>query len=400
MSRSIKRLKVGWVCPCVGVGGADALMLGLCRYAHNLEFTGIAVRNQHSYQNYDWALKMMGGPLVPIHQEDYNQGCVDGMNYHGNFSSAVRAACYDADIVISWCVKDLASYFWSFKRPTIELAQNTDDFAREICTSNFDFIDFTVACSHAARQVFNHPDSVNAVIYNAIDPGRVTPRFGSETTRKIWGYEESDKIILFMGRLVEEKNPEVILGALMLLPPEWKLLVVGSGYLEENFSKSCSNLAAGRVAFLEPQFHVGDSFAMADVFCLPTDFEGHPLSVCEAWLAGCPVVTTAIPVIKEMEEMFGALSTVVPIRPSPKELAESLVKAAEPTEENLAMQNRAQMVTWSEFTLSTAAAKWETFLAQCVDQWYKKQRLQTILPIQRSPPRTNSFSKIKTVEGS
>jgi|2_EtaG_2_1085320.scaffolds.fasta_scaffold00029_122 glycosyltransferase involved in cell wall biosynthesis len=399
MSRSIKRLKVGWICPCIGVGGADALMLGLCRYAHDLEFTGIAVRNQHIYQNYDWALKMMGGPLVPIHQEDYNQGCVEGMHYHGDFASAVRAACFDADIIITWCVKDVAQYLWSFERPLVELAQNTDTYARETCNTNFDTVDFTVACSHAARQVFNHPNSVNAVIYNAVDPGRVTPKFGGPTIRKLWGYTEDDKIILYMGRLVEEKNPEILLGALQHLPDEWKLLVVGSGYLEENFSKSCSNLAAGRVAFLKPQFHVGDLLAMADVFCLPTDFEGHPLAVCEAWLAGCPVVTTAIPVMDELTKQFGQLATIVPQRPEPKVLADALVQAVEPTDENLAMQHRAQMVTWSEFTLPAASAKWEAFLSQCVDKWYKAQRIGKILPIKQAVPKLNSFAKLKTVEG-
>ncbi|MEJ1979170.1 MAG: glycosyltransferase [Acetobacteraceae bacterium] len=52
--------------------------------------------------------------------------------------------------------------------------------------------------------------------------------------------------------------------------------------------------AAGRVRRLGYRSDVAAVLAAADVFVLPSHFEGLPMSIIEAMLAGLPVVATGI----------------------------------------------------------------------------------------------------------
>lgn len=371
-------MKVGLVAPCIGVGGGDALMLGLINHCHNIKFTGIYVRNPIEYKHYDWAKRACGGLLPPIHNKLTNkEQMLSGVQYHENESDGIRAAIDDCDIVMTWCLHSMdRNVPLTVNVPVIEYIQNSDSYAEGVINSNRGIADFYAACSETAARVA--PDGRRVkVIYNGIDANRVVPRFGRLKQRKMWRLEDR-KILLYMGRFVKEKHPEMALTCLQHLSNDWVTVFVGSGYQDKEMYRLAQILCPERVFYIDPKYHVGDFLAAADCFILPSDFEGHSLALCEAWLAGVPTVYTDFDAINELEELFGPLGTKIPRVSSPKEVAEAVLVASAESKESLAYVANAKNVVWNNFTIPKIAVQWEEYFEEMIHQWNLKQMYGTM----------------------
>lgn len=114
--------------------------------------------------------------------------------------------------------------------------------------------------------------------------------------------------VLFVGRLVPEKGPDVLLEAVTALAAEGvevELTVAGGGALADDLAQQRSGSAAAeRIRLLGPvgQDDIRDWYAWADVFCLPSYAEGVPVVLMEALAMEVPVVTTRIAGIPELVE--------------------------------------------------------------------------------------------------
>lgn len=377
------KLRASFVAPCVGVGGADAYMLGLIRHCYNIHWTGIAVQGNISLRQIEWARNMIGD-LVDIHQPmSPNTPYMPGVKLHQDFCETLYCASENADVIISWCVPHLKNYLFCIDKPIVEIAQNCDEYAASVIKSNEDVVSFQVACSDSCHNVFGNLRPTTT-IYNAIDPSRVTPRYGSEIIRRGWGLEEY-KIALFMGRFVKEKNPMSLVHAFNLLPEDWALVFVGEGQEDEAlFSSVRESLPTHRVRFADPQYHVGDILHASNVFVLPTDFEGMPLAMLEAMLAGVPVVVTDILPVQELENKYGKFANVVPVRPTPQILAHAIIDSQDSRHyERTAF---ARTLVWERFSITQAAAAWEEYLHNAVHQWRSlKRRVPVIQPKPATP---------------
>lgn len=103
--------------------------------------------------------------------------------------------------------------------------------------------------------------------------------------------------VLFVGRLVAEKGPSVLLDAVEMVRAggrEVELVLVGEGDLADTLSRRSP--LAGPVA----QDELPVLYAWADVFCLPSFAEGLPVVLMEAMCTELPVVTTRITGIPEL----------------------------------------------------------------------------------------------------
>ncbi|MEV5411323.1 glycosyltransferase [Thermopolyspora sp. NPDC052614] len=106
--------------------------------------------------------------------------------------------------------------------------------------------------------------------------------------------DESPRL-LFVGRLDAEKNVDVLLRALALLPPRPPVTaeIVGDGSRRADLEELARALGvADRVVFhgLVTDQEVLDAYARCDVFCMPGTAELQSLATMEAMAAGKPVV--------------------------------------------------------------------------------------------------------------
>lgn len=112
-------------------------------------------------------------------------------------------------------------------------------------------------------------------------------------------------VVLFAGRLRTRKAVAVLLEAFARLRsehPEAALVVVGDGEQHDALGARAERLGiAGAVRFAgaQPRDAMGAWYGAADLFCLPSLYEGFPLAILEAMAAGLPVVATAVAGVPE-----------------------------------------------------------------------------------------------------
>ena len=132
--------------------------------------------------------------------------------------------------------------------------------------------------------------------------------------------------ILFVGRLTFQKNVSVLIKALKHLPGNFKLTIVGDGPELEDLKQLASDYSQ-MVNFFPPSNDLSSLYSSANVFCLPSQWEGFPNVIAEALSHGLPCVgfkeCSGIPqLIFDNENGFTAKKMS-----DPQSLAEALILA-------------------------------------------------------------------------
>src|SRR3989344_3460712 len=162
------------------------------------------------------------------------------------------------------------------------------------------------------RRVFTKADVVQAISRYLADFGRamgarapihVIPNgvnlsiFRSSKAKRFPGLNESPKILITTSRLVEKNAVEDTIEALLFLPPDVRLVVLGIGPLEKALKGKVRALGLDRrVFFLGHKSHeeIAAYFDEAHMFVRPSLSEGMGSSFIEAFAAGLPVVATPV----------------------------------------------------------------------------------------------------------
>lgn len=132
------------------------------------------------------------------------------------------------------------------------------------------------------------------VLPNAID--LTLFRFSQEKRcrlRKEMGLENMF-VLGHIGRFVPEKNHDFLLNIFSELQkkiPNAKLLLIGEGALMEKIRKKAKKLnLQNAILFLGKRLDVADLYQVMDVFCLPSFYEGLPVTAVEAQASGLPCI--------------------------------------------------------------------------------------------------------------
>lgn len=108
--------------------------------------------------------------------------------------------------------------------------------------------------------------------------------------------EESEKSILSVGRLSEEKGHILLIEAYALsdaVKMGWKLRILGSGPQEDFLvSRSKELNLSQHVEFLGRSLNVHSYLKKAGIFVLPSKYEGFPNALMEALTVGVPSIST------------------------------------------------------------------------------------------------------------
>ena len=122
-------------------------------------------------------------------------------------------------------------------------------------------------------------------IWNGVPdvPGRALP--GSRKT----------VTLITTARFAPQKDHGLLLEALTSIEGDWRLLLVGDGPTRRQIDKEANDLGlARRIEFLGERDDIQSLLTAADLFVLPSKWEGLPLSILEAMRAGLPVIATNI----------------------------------------------------------------------------------------------------------
>jgi glycosyltransferase involved in cell wall biosynthesis len=170
-----------------------------------------------------------------------------------------------------------------------------------------------IAVSEHARSIvarlFDAPAESIGRIYNGVDVARYAGDASAEEverTRASLGIDRQEVMILTVGRLTAQKGLGDLVRAFGKahrgLPPV-RLVIAGDGPERAQLEALIASLGLGdRVRMLGNVERPDELYRAADVFALPSRYEGFPFAMLEAMAAGLPVVATRFGGADEMVE--------------------------------------------------------------------------------------------------
>jgi GalNAc-alpha-(1->4)-GalNAc-alpha-(1->3)-diNAcBac-PP-undecaprenol alpha-1,4-N-acetyl-D-galactosaminyltransferase len=152
------------------------------------------------------------------------------------------------------------------------------------------------------RKLYKYSDVVTANSYGAIDalknfvPEKKLAYVPNPLTFDIECDLECHKrkIILSVGRLVEQKAIDLLINAFSKIHkklPDWKVYIIGDGPLKIELEELSKSLCLeDKVSFFGYKKNLTPYFRMASIYSLTSKFEGTPNALLEAMCFGMPAV--------------------------------------------------------------------------------------------------------------
>lgn len=180
------------------------------------------------------------------------------------------------------------------------------------------------------------------VVPNGIDLGEVE-RLASEPVDHPWFGKDADPVLVTAGRLTHQKGFDLLLRAFALAQAQrpMKLIILGDGPKKTKLEKLARKLGiAAHVAFAGHVSNPVSYFRRADLFVLPSRWEGLSNALLEAFAAGTPVVATRCPGSVELlgDGAYGSLVDVGDV----EALSQAVVAALEKPHSRASQLQRAK----------------------------------------------------------
>lgn len=305
------RVRAGVVSPCCFLGGADLWTGDLLEHTDKsrIHWVGCAIRDAHS-------------PIVSEVRESWEKHAPVAIG-----PDAIRSLARAVDVLVVWGV------FQSWGFPAAMLAPLIGDTrllvvshgAQDSCLvpSAGKLLDAAaVGVSQAALEGLPRELRGGAsVILNAIAPGRVRRVSTREAMRAGWDTPPGVKVAGWLGRFADEKRPRLFIDAVAALPAGWIGVMAGIGYSLPDDMRYADQVAPGRIRFLGGRHDVGDVLSGFDALVMPSQSEACSLAAGEAWLAGCPLVSTPVGLLRS----HPGLARLVPLHPTGEQLAAAIL---------------------------------------------------------------------------
>lgn len=331
--------KVTFITPSLGLGGAEKWILTLAK----------AFKKLTPYK----IINLSGKQDQIIFNEALSITNVLSKNFYNSLDD-LKNELIDSDVVISWGYNaqlDLKQ----FDFPSIDVSHSDPSWENHyiLIKQTEKKSKYHVGVSKTATSSFENKNAVT--IYNGINIKSLKTNIGRINQRKEWDCENK-KVVLFLGRLSNEKNPLLVLETSKSFGNDWKFIFVESGPLLKIFN----DIYQENVKLVPKTKHVGDYYAAADVVVMPSKVEGMPLVLLESWYSQVPIVTSEYSTYKELKDLHGELCWSIKENNSIELMKK--IKIAYLSGRNNERVKKAKKIVEDNYTSEIMAENWENYI--------------------------------------
>ena len=267
--------------------------------------------------------------------------------FHANFSGRLAGRWAGVPLIVSGARVAERRFRWPMilDNLTARLADHT------ICVSQ--------GVARWTHERAHWPRSRLSVIPNGVDVSAFESALPAD--RNALGVPDDALVVLFVGRLDPQKGLHDLLEAFAGLRkeiPRAHLLMVGQGPLQGVLQSQSANLQLQDcIHFTDWRADVANLMKAADIFALPSHWEGMPNVLLEAMAAGLPVVATRV---EGSEEAVIHGETGLLVSPGdPTMLKSALIELAKADQLRVKLSETARKRVREFFTIETMIARYE-----------------------------------------
>ena len=160
------------------------------------------------------------------------------------------------------------------------------------------FIAVSDEVERAILQTMRVNKSRVTTICNGVDVRRYQQKFDRNAIRTNIGLKETDRVMIVVGTLKEQKGHRYLVQAaapLIAQKDNLHILFAGDGPLRDSLQQQVQQLGLeNNIHFLGNRKDIPDLLAASDYFVLPSLWEGLPMALIEAMASGIPVLATCV----------------------------------------------------------------------------------------------------------
>ncbi len=336
MELAIKKIRILFIISSLAGGGAERVLLNILKYLDRDKFNPLLV------------LLNRGGELIDEIPSDITiyDMAVKGNSISANaipllfkFNRIIRTENPDVIFSFMWEQNLITCILKIFSRAKIILSEHAsisntfNDFFYSkskkkllyfLIAALYGWADHILSVSAGLKEELISlglsSDKIS-VIYNPIDLNLIE-KLKAELS------DFKKPYILFAGRLAKQKNIPLLIGAFNMIKNKTNadLVILGDGAEEENLKRLTKQLNLGdRIIFKNFANNPYKYMANAEVFVLPSSYEGFGNVLTEAMACGTPVVSTRCPHGPDEIIEDGISGFLVPVD-NPQKMGEAILK--------------------------------------------------------------------------
>jgi len=287
-------------------------------------------------------LERRGHEVHVFTRQGHNQShydCIDGVHYHrcpfelspnfvdeaNNMCRSFVQACYDVESFVGpfdivhahdWMASNAAVWVKEGRHRKFVLTMHSTEYGRNgnrFFGGAADRIqaherhgtycaDHVITVSHLlkdeVRWLYQLPSHKTSVVYNGVNPGNFDYGLDAGRIKEQYGIGPLDPMVLFVGRLVVQKGPDILVRAIPSIlhhRPNAKFVFVGDGHMRSDVYMTANHLGVGHAIRLlghKGGHELINLFKACDMLAVPSRNEPFGIVILEAWSAGKPVVAT------------------------------------------------------------------------------------------------------------
>lgn len=163
--------------------------------------------------------------------------------------------------------------------------------------------DKVIAVSNALKSeimwMYNLPEWKVSVIYNGVNYRKYDGWIDSAAVRRSYGIGPMDPMVLFVGRMVYQKGPDLLVEAIPHILKYYnnaKFAFIGDGEMRSSVEDKARCLGvnhATRFLGYRDGWRLVDLYKATDIVCIPSRNEPFGIVILEAWSAGKPVIVSS-----------------------------------------------------------------------------------------------------------